>query len=419
MNTASPSDPDRQSSPPTGRVGLWIVGARGAIASCLATGHAGLVRGVLPPVGIVTERSPLSELGFVAFEDLVLGGCDVRSTPLEQGVAELVAEHVVPGALARDVRAELEEYEERIVPGFLDAPDLEAALAGSEPPSTEVVRRSRLSPRGRVDAITDDLARFRDENRLERVVVANLASTEAARDDVATWAAPDGFESALAEGRELPASCLYARAAFESDAAFLNFTPSPGASVPALLAFAEGRALPHCGNDGKTGETLVKTALAPMFTHRALRVLSWTGYNLLGNRDGAVLADPEHKQAKVANKDQVLRTLLDGDPQSLVGIDYVPSLGDWKTAWDHVHFEGFLGARMSLQFTWSGSDSALAAPLVLDLARFLERELRLGRGGAQPHLAGFFKSPIGGATHDLHGQFQALREWAARELAAS
>jgi myo-inositol-1-phosphate synthase len=171
--------------------------------------------------------------------------------------------------------------------------------------------------------------------------------------------------------------------------------------------------VPHCGNDGKTGETLVKTVLAPMFRARALKVLTWQGYNMLGNRDGEVLKEPAHRESKLRNKDEALRSIL-ADPavHTSVGIDFVPSLEDWKTAWDFIQFEGFLGARMSLQFTWTGSDSALAAPLVLDLVRLADLAAERGEGGVMEHTACFFKAPLGGGTHDFGHQFAELGRYA-------
>ena len=173
--------------------------------------------------------------------------------------------------------------------------------------------------------------------------------------------------------------------------------------------------MPHCGNDGKTGETLLKTVLAPMFAARALRVLSWQGYNMLGNRDGAVLSDPLHRRSKLASKDEALRSILpDPELHTHVGIDYVPSLQDWKTAWDFVHFEGFLGVRMSLQLTWSGSDSALAAPLVLDLARLADLSAERGERGVMEHTACYFKSPLSRGSHAFHEQVERLFDYARR-----
>jgi len=156
-----------------------------------------------------------------------------------------------------------------------------------------------------------------------------------------------------------------------------------------------------------------------MFVARNLRVLAWQGYNMLGNRDGAVLSDPLHREAKLRSKGDVLRAILgDAHVHAKVGIDYVPSLADWKTAWDFVHFEGFLGARMSLQFTWQGSDSALAAPLVIDLVRLTELAHRRGEAGEMAHTASFFKAPIAGGKHDFAAQFAALLAYVERCLAS-
>ena len=136
------------------------------------------------------------------------------------------------------------------------------------------------------------------------------------------------------------------------------------------------------GCDGKTGETLLKSVLAPMFARRNLQVMSWVGHNIFGNMDGRVLDDPANKQAKIASKDHLLGEILGYRPQTLVSIEYIESLGDWKTAWDHIHFAGFLGTPMTMQFIWQGCDSVLAAPLVLDLVRLTELARRRGEIGA-------------------------------------
>ena len=162
------------------------------------------------------------------------------------------------------------------------------------------------------------------------------------------------------------------------------------------------------GCDGKTGETLVKSALAPMFAMRHLPVLSWIGQNVLGNRDGAVLSDPATRSAKIRSKDKTAKVLIGDEAVTKVSIDYVPSLSDWKIAWDFVHFRGFLGTKMSLQFTWQGADSALAAPLIIDLARLMALEHRRGHAGAMKHLAFFFKDPMETTEFNLFAQWQAL-----------
>ena len=167
------------------------------------------------------------------------------------------------------------------------------------------------------------------------------------------------------------------------------------------------------GHDGKTGETLLKSTLAPMFAARNLEVMSWVGHNIFGNMDGKVLDDPANKQSKVTSKDRLLHQIFGYSPQTLVSIEYIESLGDWKTAWDHIHFRGFLGTPMTMQFTWQGCDSLLAAPLVIDLVRLTERAYRHGDRGLLTFLASFFKSPLGSNEHNFAKQFQMLEVWVA------
>jgi myo-inositol-1-phosphate synthase len=149
-----------------------------------------------------------------------------------------------------------------------------------------------------------------------------------------------------------------------------------------------------------------------MFAQRNWKILSWVGHNIFGNRDGIVLNDPANKASKVKSKDQLIAQITGYKPQTLVSIEYVESLDDWKTAWDHIQFQGFLGVRMTMQFTWQGCDSALAAPLVLDLARFTLLSQRRNERGILRHLAVFFKSPMDCAEHDLSSQFARLVEYA-------
>ena len=166
------------------------------------------------------------------------------------------------------------------------------------------------------------------------------------------------------------------------------------------------------GSDGKTGETLVKSALAPLFRVRQLEVMSWVGYNVLGTRDGRVLSADPNKRSKVASKDSVVPSILGYPVRTHVGIDFIESLGDSKVAWDFVHFRGFLGHPMSLQFTWQGCDSILAAPLVLDLARFAAVAKARGEAGPMRHLASFFKNPLHVQEHDLFRQYAVLLDYA-------
>jgi myo-inositol-1-phosphate synthase len=396
---------------------VWLVGARGAIATSVVHGVAGLARGRLEPVGMATARDPLARLALRPLESLVLGGHEVASGSIATAAEELERNGVLPATLVELCRDEARAHDARVRPGVPDGPDL-AGVAGADGLDPASIELARAPARERAARLQADIEDFRRVERLERVVVVNLASTEAWREEQPAWRSLDGFEEALDGDTDLPASSLYAYAALRAGAALVNFTPNRCASLGALRELARERGLPHCGDDGKTGETLVKTALAPMFAARALRVLSWQGYNMLGNRDGRVLADPAHRESKRRHKDEGLRSIL-GDPalHTEVGIDYVPSLHDWKTAWDFVHFEGFLGARMSLQFTWTGSDSALAAPLVIDLVRLADFAAAAGESGEMEHTACYFKSPLAGGTHDFHRQWRRLLEYVERHLA--
>ncbi|MFT5735035.1 MAG: myo-inositol-1-phosphate synthase [Planctomycetota bacterium] len=410
----SPSGaPSEGGSPARARTGLWLVGARGAISTCVAYGIAGIRGELIPAVGLPTAFPPLSELDLVSLDDLVLGGHDVCTRDLSKSAGELVAAGILPADLVSLARDDAARFEAAIRPGILDV--AETGLRDLDPRAAAL---GSLSPLEQTEAIEADFVAFQKEHGLDRVVVVYLASTEAAPTRQEAWNSSEAFEKAVADGVPQPASLLYAYAAIRAGFPFVNFTPSIGANIPALVALAEARCVPIAGNDGKTGETLVKTALAPMFRARALQVLAWQGYNMLGNRDGEVLRDPSHKASKLETKDQALRSILGAsetggkEPHTQVAIDYVPSLGDWKTAWDFVHFEGFLGAKMSLQFTWSGCDSALAAPLVIDLARFADFAARRGEGGVLEHLGCYFKAPIDGTEHDFHRQMDALYTYA-------
>ncbi|MEZ6003435.1 MAG: inositol-3-phosphate synthase [Planctomycetota bacterium] len=396
--------------PQARRTGLWLVGAKGAIGTTVACGLTALAKGQAPATGVLTATPAFANLPWVPWTDWCLGGHDVCARTLGQSAEELMRAGVVPAGLANSFAAELEAIDARVQPGLIDGEG--GPLQGILPASRE---RSQASPRERIAALQSDWQAFEAENGLAGTVVVYIASTEARVSPQACWLSLQEFEAALDRGDNQPASVLYAYAALASGRPFVNFTPNLGSQLPALRELAIERGVPHCGNDGKTGETLLKTSLAPMFHGRALRVLSWQGYNMLGNRDGEILKESGHREAKLANKDEALRSILQQDGalpneglHSHVAIDYVPSLGDWKTAWDFVHFEGFLGTRMSLQFTWAGSDSALAAPLVLDLARLAEMARRRGEKGVLPHTAAFFKAPLGGGSHDFHRQLREL-----------
>ncbi|PHQ80066.1 MAG: myo-inositol-1-phosphate synthase, partial [Phycisphaera sp.] len=275
--------------------------------------------------------------------------------------------------------------------------------------------RLQLSANEMVDAIRGDIRDWMQADRTRKAVVVYLASAERERSLPEVWMDPQADVLALLNDAplDISRSILYAIAAIAEGVPFVNFTPAPGAAIPAVAAYARKQGVPVLGNDGKTGETLMKTALAPMFRDRRFNVMAWEGYNMLGNKDGAALEDPKRAASKLANKDKVLGSILHESPglHSGVRIDFVPSLHDWKTAMDFVHFEGFLGAKMQLQFTWHGSDSALAAPLILDLARIALLAQARGEGGVVHAAAAFFKNPLEFEEHDFHRQMDLLRKW--------
>jgi myo-inositol-1-phosphate synthase len=243
-------------------------------------------------------------------------------------------------------------------------------------------------------------------------VVVNVASTEPPFELGEIHQSQEALAAALGRrGAALPPSALYAWAALDLGWPYVNFTPSLGASFPAADELARRRGAVYAGKDGKTGETLLKTVLAPMFARRNWKVLSWVGHNIFGNRDGVVLDDPHNKASKIKTKDQVVSGVVGYQPQTLVTIEYIESMDDWKTAWDHIHFRGFLGTKMVLQFIWQGCDSLLAAPLVLDLARLALFAQRRGERGVLPQLACFFKNPMGVREHDFFKQFAMLEDY--------
>ncbi|MFJ9721235.1 inositol-3-phosphate synthase [Streptomyces sp. NPDC101209] len=364
-------------TPAAAPTGVWLVGARGSVATTAVAGCAALEAGLLPPTGLLTETPPFAGSHLPALSSLVFGGHDTAGGVLTKRAEQLAAQGVLPHWLPGAVHGELTAADRRIRPG--------GPLPGDD-----------RSPEELIAHFAADLRQFAADTGAARTVVVNVASTEPAP-------APGAW----------PASSLYAAAALEAGCAYVNFTPSTGLRHPQLAQAARACGLPFAGRDGKTGQTLLRSVLAPMFHQRALEVRAWSGTNLLGGGDGAALADPAAAAAKNAGKERVLADSLGTLPQGTVHIDDVPVLGDWKTAWDHVAFDGFLGTRMVLQTIWQGCDSALAAPLVLDLARLLARAHEAGLSGPRPELGFYFKDPDGDAA-SLAEQYAALLAFADR-----
>jgi myo-inositol-1-phosphate synthase len=396
--------------------GVWLIGARGNVATTAMIGARAITREATSTDGMVTERAPLTALDLPAVESLVFGGHDIQAGSVVETAERLHERNGVPDRDTLDaVRDDLDAIDDRIVTGTAR----NCGRTVAEIADDAAFDDGTLSLREIVERIRTDYAAFREDENLDRIVVVNVASSEPLPADPDQYDSVEAIEAALDADDPLPASALYAYAALSEGHPFVNFTPNAANALDGLRELAERETVPHMGRDGKTGETLLKTALAPMFAGRNLRVLSWEGHNILGNRDGEVLEDEENEAGKLASKGGVLDGILDYDTHNRVRIDYTPALGDWKTAWDDIRFQGFLDTQMKLQFTWEGSDSALAAPLVLDLVRLLAHADAQDEGGLQPHLASFFKDPLGVDEHDLSRQFDRLSEYADRHAAES
>ena len=391
------------------RVGLWIVGAHGGVATTVAVGLAALKLKAVDDCGLVSQLAPFKKLGLIDWSQIVIGGHEIRKTDSLKEAFQLSG---ITPAINRELiitcESELRKLDENVRPGVLyNVGETIRKLADNGFVNEDETARRAIT------RIQTDLQEFINRNNCDRLIVVNLASTEPsidARSLPQTWAE---LESTLTRADcPLPASSLNAIAALELGWPFINFTPSLGSCPAAIneLAIAQGTC--HMGRDGKTGETFLKSVLAPAFAHRNLEIMSWVGHNIFGNMDGKVLDDPINKKTKVISKDRLLGQILGYDPQTHISIEYIKSLGDWKTAWDHIHFRGFLGTPMIMTFTWQGCDSILAAPLVLDLVRFTERAARHGETGLLTFLSSFFKSPLGTNENDFSNQFGMLTDWA-------
>lgn len=375
----------------------------------MIVGLVALKKGLAGNQGLVSTMPEFADLDLCDWKDLVVGGHDIRNVTLYDEAMQLNnASHVIGADLIQKCKSELDKIDRNIRPGVL-------INVGStiESFATDDLKKKRETPRDAIARIQADLNAFVKEHKLDRLIVMNVASTEPPVDLAQIPARWSDLEKLLAKPQKCPlaASSLYAVATLELGHHYVNFTPSLGSAPPAIDELAKDRGACHMGHDGKTGETLLKSILAPMFAARNLEVMSWVGHNIFGNMDGKVLNDPSNKRTKVTSKDRLLSQIFGYSPQTHVSIEYIESLGDWKTAWDHIHFKGFLNTPMVLTFTWQGCDSLLAAPLVLDLIRFTERAARAGHSGLMPHLACFFKSPLGTPEHNFVKQFQMLEEW--------
>ncbi|RLI81713.1 myo-inositol-1-phosphate synthase [Archaeoglobales archaeon] len=388
---------------------IWLIGAYGIVSTTAMIGAKAIERGISPKIGLVSDLPPFKTLDEHIPFKFEFGGHEIRP----MGNAYLAArEHwEMNRHFERDILEAVRTDLEDIVAKKGTAINCGSGIEGLG--KIETLEEEGLTLGEIVERIAEDIKSFSDGE----TVVINVASTE----PVLKWSEEyhssiEGFERMIDEDKKefASASMLYAYAALKLKLPYANFTPSPGSSIPALKQLAEKNGVPHAGNDGKTGETLVKTTLTPMFAYRNLEIVGWMSYNILGDYDGKVLAAADNKESKVLSKDKVLEKMLGYSPYSITEIQYFPSLVDNKTAFDFIHFKGFLGKLMKFYFIWDAVDAIVAAPLILDIARFLLFAKKKGIGGVVKELAFFFKSPMDVDIINTHEQFKLLESWFSR-----
>jgi len=267
-----------------------------------------------------------------------------------------------------------------------------------------------------------DIRKFKADNKLDRLVLVWCGSTEIYLTESPAHQSVAAFEKALeANDPSIPSSMIYAYAAIKEGIPYANAAPNLSADIPALLELAQLTGSPLAGKDLKTGQTLIKTIIAPGLKARLIGVAGWYSTNILGNRDGEVLDDPESFKTKEESKKSVLDYILQpslypdlySDLHHVVRINYYPPRGDNKEGWDNIDLVGWLGYPMQLKINFLCRDSILAAPIVLDVALFLDLAKRVGYSGIQEWLSFYFKSPMHAPSvypeHDLFIQHMKLK----------
>ena len=424
--------PAPQIAPADGKLGVLTVGL-GAVSTTFIAGVELIRRGMAEPVGSLTqmgtirlgkrteERAPLIKdfVPLASLDDIVFGAWDpfeddAYVSAQNAGVLDS-GRHLEP--IADALRA-IQPMKAAFDPAYvkrLDGPNVK--------PSKK--KRELL------EGIRADLREFREEHGCDRMVMVWCGSTEIYIEPGPTHQTLEAFEAAIDEDDpSIAPSMLYAYAALQEGVAFANGAPNLTVDTPALRQYAEDHGVPICGKDFKTGQTLLKTVLAPMFKARMLGVNGWYSTNILGNRDGEVLDDPESFKTKEESKLGVLDFILQpelypdlyADLYHKVRINYYPPRGDNKEGWDNIDFFGWLGYPMQIKVDFLCRDSILAAPLVLDLALFLDLAQRVGMSGIQEWLSFYFKSPQVKPglypEHDLFIQLKKLKNtlrWMAGE----
>ena len=387
-------------------VGVCIVGSNGAVATTVIAGVALMKKGLVPREGMITEGDGLNQVvsDMVPLEDLVFGGWDLRA---DNAYEAAITHGVVPRPLLDQVKDELTAI--RPWPTVASSKFLHS-MGGKNLVATANFREE-------LKVLGDQIEAFKREHNLTRLVMVNLSTTEKFCEIDDVHRTVEAFEAGLdASDSRISPAMKFLYLACKLGMSHCNFTPSRS-MVPALRKLSEQSGVPIAGEDGKTGQTLLKTVLAPAFAIRELRVEGWFSTNILGNNDGLVLNDPASNKTKVLSKQSVLDDILGYEVEDhQVHIHYYRPRGDAKEAWDNIDLVGFLGERMQLKLDFLCKDSILAAPLVLDLVRLLDLAHRRGDRGIQKQLSLFFKSPYHVESerpvHDLFKQHNLLQDWA-------
>jgi myo-inositol-1-phosphate synthase len=376
----------------------------GAVATTFYAGVLSVRRDYASPIGSLTQmghirlgkrtekRNPMIKdfVPLASLSDLEFGGWDPYSD--DAYTSAMKAGVLDPGHL----EAVGDELRTITPMRAVFSPDWVKRLTGYD----HVKQPSNLMDQA--EQLMEDIDRFRAEHGCERLVMVWCGSTEAYRQPEAVHQTLDDFERGLKHSAPAIApSQVYAYAALQQGVPFANGAPNLTVDVPALGELADLRRVPICGKDFKTGQTLIKTMVAPGLKARMLGIKGWYSTNILGNRDGEVLDDPENFKTKEVSKLGVLETILQpevypelyADLYHLVRINYYPPRGDDKEGWDNIDIFGWLGYPMQIKIDFLCKDSILAAPIVLDLALFMDLAQRAGRSGIQEWLSFYFKSP--------------------------
>ncbi len=409
--------------PATGRLGVLLVGL-GAVSSTFIAGVEHVRRGMGKPFGSVTQMATIrlgkrTEKRMPLIRDFVpLAGLD----QLVFGAWDPIPDNAYEAAVKCGVLHRSEAIEP--VADFLKS--IRPMSAVFDRRYCKRIEGTNVKSAGTnfelVNAIREDIRRFKAENSCDRLVMVWCASTEKFITTSEVHQDLAGFERGLVDNdANISPSMMYAFAALQEGVPFANGAPNLTVDIPALVKLANDARVPICGKDFKTGQTLVKTVIAPMLKARMLGVDGWFSTNILGNRDGEILDEPENFKTKEESKLGVLEYILQPklypdlyhSAYHKVCINYYPPRADNKEGWDNIDIFGWLGRRMQIKINFLCSDSSLAAPLVLDLALFMDLAARAGLGGIQEWLSFYFKSPQHAPTvypeHDLFIQQAKLK----------